>query len=46
MVIYIYDSVEYVNSKIKVEIECPEHGKFMQRPNIPKRFRSKIIRKF
>ena len=28
-----YDFVEYINSKIKVDIVCPKHGMFKQRPN-------------
>ena len=30
---YDYSKVEYVNSKKKVTIICPEHGEFLQRPN-------------
>jgi len=30
---YDYSLVEYVNSKIKVKIICPEHGMFEQNPN-------------
>lgn len=30
---YDYSMVEYVNSKVKVEIICREHGGFMQAPN-------------
>lgn len=30
---YNYDKVEYTNNKIKVEIVCPEHGSFFQKPN-------------
>lgn len=30
---YDYSKVEYVNSKIAVEIICPIHGSFYQRPN-------------
>lgn len=29
---YIYDYVDYVKSTIKVQIVCPHHGPFMQRP--------------
>ena len=29
---YAYDQVEYVDSKIKVVITCPEHGSFRQAP--------------
>ena len=31
--IYDYSLVEYVNSKTKVDIICPVHGKFKQAPN-------------
>ena len=30
---YNYDKVEYLHSKSKVIITCPEHGDFMQTPN-------------
>ena len=30
--IYDYSLAEYVNSKTKVKIICPEHGIFEQRP--------------
>jgi hypothetical protein len=30
---YEYSLVEYVNSKTKIKIICPEHGEFEQRPN-------------
>ena len=30
---YDYSNVDYVNSKTKVCIICPEHGEFWQRPN-------------
>jgi len=30
---YTYDKVNYVNSYTKVEITCPVHGSFWQRPN-------------
>ena len=30
---YDYSKVNYINSKTKVEIICPEHGSFWQRPN-------------
>ena len=30
---YLYDKVQYVTSKIKVCIICPEHGEFWQIPN-------------
>lgn len=30
---YDYSKVEYVNTKTKVCIICPEHGKFFQTPN-------------
>lgn len=30
---YDYSKVNFINSKIKVEIICPEHGSFQQRPN-------------
>lgn len=30
---YIYDKISYINSKTKVEIVCPIHGSFWQRPN-------------
>ena len=30
---YDYSKVEYLNSKEKVNIICPEHGVFLQRPN-------------
>ena len=29
---YDYSKVEYVNSKVKVTIICPEHGEFSQFP--------------
>lgn len=29
---YLYDNVIYINSIVKVEIVCPEHGSFWQRP--------------
>lgn len=31
--IYIYKNTNYVGSKIKVSIECPIHGEFLQSPN-------------
>jgi G:T-mismatch repair DNA endonuclease (very short patch repair protein) len=31
--LYNYNNVEYVNSDVKVIIECPEHGKFLQTPH-------------
>lgn len=31
---YDYSKVEYISSKNKVCIICPEHGEFMQRPNL------------
>ena len=31
---YNYDKVEYLHSKSKVVITCPEHGEFMQTPNV------------
>lgn len=31
---YDYSLVDYINSKIKVKIMCPEHGMFEQKPNI------------
>lgn len=31
--LYDYSKVEYVGNKVKVEIQCPIHGPFMQRPN-------------
>jgi hypothetical protein len=31
--LYNYDSVEYVTSHIKIIIECPKHGEFVQTPN-------------
>ena len=30
---YNYDKVNYINSNTKVEIICPKHGSFYQRPN-------------
>jgi very-short-patch-repair endonuclease len=30
---YIYDNVEYINSYTPVEIICPKHGPFFQKPN-------------
>ena len=30
---YNYDKVKYINTKTKVEIICPVHGSFFQRPN-------------
>jgi len=30
---YDYSKVEYINSKTKVIIICPEHGEFQQKPN-------------
>ena len=30
---YNYDKSVYVNSKFKVEIICPTHGSFFQKPN-------------
>lgn len=30
---YIYDDVDYKNSKLKVKIICKEHGMFEQKPN-------------
>lgn len=30
---YNYSKVEYINSKTKVEIICPKHGSFFQRPH-------------
>jgi len=30
---YDYSKVNYINSMTKVEIRCPEHGSFFQRPN-------------
>ncbi|MBQ2441354.1 MAG: hypothetical protein II502_04090, partial [Paludibacteraceae bacterium] len=30
---YDYSKVEYVNSKTKVCVVCPEHGEFWQTPN-------------
>ena len=30
---YNYDKINYINSKTKVEIICPIHGSFWQRPN-------------
>lgn len=30
---YIYGKVEYVNNQTKIEIICPIHGSFLQRPN-------------
>ena len=30
---YNYDKVEYLHSKSKVIITCPEHGDFLQSPN-------------
>lgn len=30
---YLYEFVDYVNSKHKIEIICPSHGKFYQIPN-------------
>lgn len=29
---YSYDAVEYINNKLKVVINCPKHGDFMQAP--------------
>jgi len=34
---YDYSNVNYINSQTKVEIICPEHGSFYQRPNDHKR---------
>lgn len=31
--LYDYSDVRYIGSKVKVEIRCPTHGKFLQRPN-------------
>jgi very-short-patch-repair endonuclease len=31
--LFNYESVDYINNKIKVEIICPKHGGFLQRPN-------------
>ncbi len=31
---YDYSKVEYVDSRTKVCIICPEHGEFWQKPNI------------
>lgn len=31
--IYDYSKVNYVNSRVKVEIVCPKHGSFFQAPN-------------
>lgn len=31
--LYDYSRVEYIGDKIKIEIICPEHGSFWQRPN-------------
>lgn len=30
---YIYDNVVYINEKLKVEITCPNHGQFEQKPD-------------
>lgn len=30
---YNYDNVEYINNATKVEIICPKHGSFLQRPS-------------
>lgn len=30
---YKYDNVNYINMKIKVNIECPKHGMFNQKPS-------------
>lgn len=30
---YSYENTEYINSKTQVEINCPEHGAFHQKPN-------------
>lgn len=30
---YDYKLVEYVNNKVNVDIVCPDHGRFSQRPN-------------
>jgi hypothetical protein len=30
---YIYDNVDYIKNNIEVEIICPEHGPFPQKPN-------------
>jgi Zn finger protein HypA/HybF involved in hydrogenase expression len=29
---YVYNKIDYINSKTKVEIICPEHGSFWQTP--------------
>lgn len=30
---YLYDNVNYINNKIKVDITCPEHGDYKQLPS-------------
>lgn len=30
---YIYDDINYVNSRTKITIKCPLHGEFIQESN-------------
>src|SRR5690606_37892845 len=30
---YIYDNINYINSRIKINITCPLHGNFSQKPH-------------